>query len=240
MKRRCAEKRTAQGGSSTTVGRLLADNMRLRRACSQKQELVTRYEVLLREGDHRIKNSLQIVASLISIQARREQSSSARSALQVAAARIQAVARIHDSLQLAPSQDLVDLGALIGAMSNSLHAMAGDPDAVKIVVTTEPVETPIDMAQPLVLAVNELIINALRHAFPEKRSGSITVNVSQADGELRIHVADDGVGLPADYLDGNGYGMNLVRAMITKIGGLLHVDSGAGTRFTLSAPHATS
>src|SRR5690349_15275890 len=152
----CLELNAPPPSSSYGVKALLVENARLRRLCAEAKELASRHELLLREGDHRIKNSLQIVASLMGMQERREENPVARHALRAAAARIQAVARIHDALQLAGSKDLVNLGALIDVMSKSLHAMAGDPDAIKIVVTVEPIEAPIALAQPLVLAVNEL------------------------------------------------------------------------------------
>lgn len=219
-----------------TMQRLLLENTRLRRICTQSKEMATRYELLLREGDHRIKNSLQVVTSLLGLQERRETSAVARDALRAATARIQAIARIHDALQLNGGKDVVNLGALIATMCQSLHAMAGDPSSVKITVNVEPIEAPLEIAQPIVLAVNELVINALRHAFPDGRHGAVSVTVALNDGRLRITVADDGAGLPANYLDGHGYGMNLVRAMIAKVAGSLDTQSVAGAHFILSAP----
>jgi two-component sensor histidine kinase len=236
MPQRCAENERAYTGVSASTRRLLSDNARLRRLCAQNEDLVARYELLLREGDHRIKNSLQIVASLMGMQERRESNPVARSALKAATARILAVARIHDALQLNGGNDLVDLGALIQTMCTTLQSMAGDPHAVKIVVTTEPIEAPIALAQPFVLAVNELVVNALRHAFPDNRNGNISVSVAQANNCLLVNVIDDGVGLPPNYLEGSGYGMNLVKLMVEKIGGSITVGHGGGARFMLSAP----
>lgn len=237
MRQRCAESEPTDLGGFASTRRLLAENARLRRQCAKNEDLAARYELLLREGDHRIKNSLQIVASLMGMQERRETNPTARSALRAATARILAVARIHDALQLNGGKDLVDLGALIQTMCTTLHSMAGDPDAVKIIVTAEPIEAPIALAQPFVLAVNELVVNALRHAFPGDRNGNISVSVAQANNCLLVKVTDDGVGLPSNYLEGRGYGMNLVKLMVAKIGGSMLVDdSVGGARFILSAP----
>lgn len=219
-----------------TMQRLLLENARLSRICAQGKEMVARHELLLREGDHRIKNSLQVVASLLGLQARRETSATAQEALRAAIARIQAVARIHDALQLNGSKDEVNLGALVATMCKSLHAMAGDPRSIEIVVNAEQILAPLELAQPIVLAVNELVINALRHAFPDDRGGVIVVGLAQCDSRLTITVADNGLGLPDNYLDGRGYGMNLVRAMIAKISGCLDAHSLAGAHFTLSVP----
>ena len=238
MRQGCADTESLPiGRSSATTRRLMSENARLRGLYEQSKQVASHYELMLREGDHRIKNSLQVVASLMGLQARRATDPVARDALRAATSRIQAVARIHDALQLSGGgKDVVDLGALIEAMCKSLHAMAGDPHAIDIVVNVERIETPLALAQPLVLAVNELVVNALRHAFPDNRSGSITVNVVRVEGEVRVFVADDGAGLPADYLEGRGYGMNLVRTMVAKIGGVLRVEGDAGARFMLSAP----
>jgi two-component sensor histidine kinase len=216
--------------------RLVTENLRLRRMCEEAKEKAMRYELMLREGDHRIKNSLQIVASLMGLQERREQNPAARAALHLATARIQAVARIHDALQLNGGKDLVDLGALLATMCETLQAMADEPGTVRIIVNVDPITAPIALAQPLVLAVNELVVNALRHAFPNGRSGDIIVTLAQIGGELHVTVADDGAGLPDNYGEGRGYGMRLVRMMVAKIRGAIHVENRAGARFTLCAP----
>jgi two-component system, sensor histidine kinase PdtaS len=239
MRQRCLEmNRGPPPRGPIVVDRLLAENARLRRLCAEAKELASRHELALREGDHRIKNSLQIVASLMDMQERRETNPAARSALRAATARIQAVARMHDALQLNGSADAVNLGALIEKMCASLHEMAGDPLRVKVVVDAEAIDAPIRLAQPMVLAVNELVVNALRHAFPGERCGTISVALQCSDGELRVVIADDGTGLPADHSKSGGFGMKLVHMMAAKIGAKLHIESTKGSRFTLSAPYA--
>ena len=171
-------------GDDRATWSLLAENAQLRRLCAQSKDLVARHELALREGDHRIKNSLQIVASLMGAQERRETNPAARQALRTATSRIQAVARIHDALQLTGGADDVSLGALIETMCTSLHAMAGDSDAVRIIVDAECIHAPIRLAQPVVLVTNELVVNALRHAFPEGRPGAIQVSVSSSGGQF--------------------------------------------------------
>jgi two-component sensor histidine kinase len=236
----CLELDAPPPGSSYGVKALLVENARLRRLCAEAKELASRHELALREGDHRIKNSLQIVASLMGMQERRETSATARAALHAATARIQAVARMHDALQLNGGADKVNLGALVETMCFSLHAMAGDPIRVKVVVNVEPIEAPIALAQPVVLAVNELVVNALRHAFPADRGGTVHIELKCVDGELRVVVADDGAGLPADHDKASGFGMKLVRMMANRIGAKLHIECTPGARFTLSAPYANA
>jgi two-component system, sensor histidine kinase PdtaS len=238
VRQRCIELALPPDRASLAIESLRAENARLRKLCDEAKELAARHELALREGDHRIKNSLQIVASLMGLQERRESSPTARAALHAAAARIQAVACMHDALQLNGSADAVNLGALIETMCASLHEMAGDPARVKVIVNAEQFDAPIALAQPVMLAVNELVVNALRHAFPQGCEGTVRVDLRCMDGELRVVVADDGAGLPANYDNAAGFGTKLVRMMANKIGAKFHVESAPGARFTLSAPYA--
>jgi two-component sensor histidine kinase len=197
-----------------------------------------RYALLLREGDHRIKNSLQIVSSLLSLQASREENPHAREALRSAAGRIQSVARMHDALQAGEGEDWVNLGTVLETMCGSLRAMGGDTLGVDIQVETQSCRAPVAIARSLGLAVNELVVNALRHAFPDGRAGSILIRLTCDHGQLCLLVADDGVGLPADRAEGRGYGMKLVRMMVGQINGVLHVSNngGAGTKIEVVLP----
>ncbi len=216
--------------------RLIAENERLRAVCVRAEETASRYAIMLREGDHRIKNSLQVVASLLQMQQRREENPGAREALANAVARIRSIAAIHEALQVGEGADRVDLGRTLQTMCRGLQEMAGETRSVAILVSVEPIETSIAFAQPLTLAVNELVINALRHAFPGNRTGTIRVCVSQAQAKLRIVVADDGAGMSTSNLEGGGYGVSLVRAMMEQIGGVIDIATDAGTKFTLTAP----
>jgi two-component system, sensor histidine kinase PdtaS len=216
--------------------RLLTEIARLRRECARAEDIAARHATMLREGDHRIKNSLQIVSSLMALQASREMSPPAKEALLAAAARIQSVARIHDALQASCGQDFVALGETIQTMCQSLQAMAGDARSVEVIVTVEPIEAPVSFAQPLVLAINELVVNALRHAFDGDRAGTIRITVKRVDGELHAVVADDGKGLPANDSARRGYGTRLVHMMAEQIGGSVTVESKAGACYTIRAP----
>ncbi len=210
----------------------------LRRRLKISEDAVEQNAVMLREGDHRIKNSLQLVSSLISLQARRETSAAVRDALLVAAARVGSVASIHDALHKSAGDGYVDLGEALRVSCMSLQTMSGDTGHMEIIVDTESLKAPVAQAQPLILAVNELVVNALRHAFHGRDVGSVRVNLSHDDQHLRITVTDDGTGLPADCSGGHGYGMTLVNMMMKQIGADLQVETGAGTRFTICAPIA--
>ncbi|MFN0023726.1 MAG: sensor histidine kinase [Parvularculaceae bacterium] len=225
--------RVINGASRQT---LLLENARLREHCADIAADLARFDLLAREADHRIKNSLQVVASLLGVQASREEAGVARDALISAAARIHAIAGIHDALQKISGDSLVDLGEIVEALCRRLHEMAGGGGAVSVIVAAGKIEAPAALAQPVALAVNELVINALRHAFPDNRPGSVHVTLYRDGDDLRLVVADDGKGLPDDLDENRGYGMKLVRMVAVQIGGVLSFDTSAGTRVELRAP----
>ena len=215
---------------------LKRENARLRAMLNAAEAIASRTTIMLREGDHRIKNSLQIVSSLLALQASRAENVFARDALRAAATRIQSIAKIHNALQLSSGADEVDFGDVLRIMCDTLEVMAGDPSKVTVVVDAERLPIPVSLAQPLVLAVNELVVNALRHAFYDGRSGMVHVMAKAANGKLSVTVADSGVGMPDNHTEGLGYGMKLVRMMVEQIKGQLVSENLNGASFTIAAP----
>lgn len=212
------------------------ENRILRQRLTRAERTAARLETLVHEADHRIKNSLQIIASMMRVQASREESQAAANALDAAATRILSIAQIHDALQESGGKDVLDLGGAIQAMCHSLHVMAGGPRSVALIVNVEPIRAPVALAQPLLLVVNELVVNALRHAFPENRSGAIEISAQITDGKLVVVVADDGVGMPPGPAPPTGFGSKLVQMMTSKIDAALSMESDSGVRFIITAP----
>ncbi len=190
--------------------------------------------LLLRDSDHRIKNSLQLVASLLNVQASRETHAGARSALIAAATRVHAVAGVHDALQKNPGLGLVNIGDAVRTLCVALHQMAGDAETVSVSVDAHTVLAPAELARPIMIIVNELVINSLRHAFAEKQRGAVCVSVIADGRALRVIVTDNGRGLPADRAGRKGYGTTLIKLIADQIGGTLSYDSVAGARTELS------
>jgi two-component sensor histidine kinase len=180
---------------------------------------------------------------MMGLQARNEASVDARNALHAAAARVASIGRIHDALQVGAGKGVVDLGVIFAAMCISLQEMAGDPEQIAVVFDAgdKAALAPAEIAQPIVLAVNELVINALRHAFPDDRVGIVRVTVARIGTEVSVSVADNGVGLPDGYVLGRGFGMNLVRIMVDQLHGELDIkakkgDGESGTTIAIRAP----
>jgi two-component sensor histidine kinase len=193
-------------------------------------DLDLRSEMRVRESNHRIKNSLQLVSSMLTMQARASRDASVASALLEAAQRVAGIARLHERLQ-ASGDYPVQAGALVAETCAEFAAVTGcEARGVRIEVQVDPVSLSLDAATTLGLIVNELASNCLKHAYPE-RGGTIYVQLA-AGPDRRLVVADEGPGLQPGAAA--GLGLTLVRLLARKIGGALTIDSAEpGTRAVL-------
>lgn len=215
---------------------LKRENSQLRCALARADARAAQQALLLREADHRIKNHLHLVAGFARGLARQVGTADSVS-IHAVAVRIEEIANLHDLLQLSPDGDLVDLGALLHRVRQSLDAVVSvEPRRIELVLDAGSIMTPAEFARPVVMSLSELVMNALRHAFPDGRRGTIRISAAEVEGSLCMVVADDGVGLPPESAGGAGFGMKLVHAMARQIGGTLVAESDRGTRFTLIAP----
>ncbi|SDN87246.1 photoactive yellow protein [Methylobacterium phyllostachyos] len=208
---------------------------------AEKERLLEQKDLLTREIDHRVKNSLQIVSAFLQMQRRQISDGEARQAFADTSARVMSVARVHDSLYQAERVDEVDLGHTIENLCNDLAGLAGEGHAVDL--TAEPgLMVPYRKAVALSLIATELVTNAFKYAANATGGGRVEVSVSSAGpGEVQLRVCDDGAGLPADWADakargkGSGLGMKLIRAMLDQINARLDVANNPGACFTITA-----
>jgi two-component sensor histidine kinase len=193
-------------------------------------------ETLLQEIHHRVKNNLQVISSLINIQLRKLGPGSSREALKECQTRVQAIALIHEKLYQSRDYSRVPFSEYArGLAANVFHATGVSPGAVKLEVEVGQMALGVDKAIPCGLILNELITNALKHAFPQERNGTVRVEVDQAaTGRVRLAVKDDGVGLPKD-LDirhADTLGMQLVCTLAEQLAAKLEVSrTEPGTAF---------
>ncbi|MCJ2026498.1 sensor histidine kinase [Methylobacterium sp. J-067] len=213
---------------------------------------LARQDLLAREMSHRVKNSLAIVASLLTLQARSAEGEPAVSAaLQDARSRVEAIATVHDQLwrqgdvedrdgagEAVPGE--IDLATFLDKLI--LNLASGAP-AHRLTCTTAPQKLSADLAIPIGLWVNELVTNALKYAYPIDRfptGGEIRVRAEHEAGTLTVEVADDGVGLPAGFEIGRAsksLGMRVVGSLARQLGGTLTLPpTGQGTTFRLVVP----
>jgi two-component sensor histidine kinase len=193
--------------------------------------------VLLKEVHHRVKNNLQIISSLFGLQARYLDVGRARTALLESQTRVHAIALVHEKLHESTSSADVDFASytrsLVGAI---LHAV-GCPAHVQLVVDIAPIRLGVDQAIPCGLLVNELVTNAVKHAFTGRESGEIHLSLEEReDRGLCLSVRDDGVGMPAEIDPGNtaSLGLKVVAALAVQLAGTFEIDRDRGTRISVN------
>ena len=194
-------------------------------------------EVLLQEVHHRVKNNLQIISSLINVQARSLEHGTGRDALEECQGRIQAIALIHEKLYQSRDYANIPFSEYARALAeNVFHATDASSQNVLLDLDIEDCAIAVDKAIPCGLILNELISNARRHAFCDGRSGKIRVELEKTeDHSLRLTISDDGMGLPSGFDLGKGgsLGLQLVRMLVKQIDGKLTVETVNGTCFRL-------
>ena len=196
-------------------------------------------DLLLGEIHHRVKNNLQVVESLLDLQAAQISDPQVQQMLRDGQNRIRSMALIHQTLYQSNDFAQVDLNQFLDALVPRLVvSYAVDPDKVRLVVEATPVFLPIDSAIPCGLVVNELVSNALKHAFPRGR-GEITLELGlNPAGEVCLSVSDNGVGLPEtlDIATTTTLGLQLVTLLADQLGAVLDVQPRNPTRFALRFP----
>ncbi len=203
---------------------------------SGQQRLLAEKERLLKEIHHRVKNNLQVVMSLLNSQAASLQDQAALSAIQESQHRVQAMALIHQKLYQAEGLARIPMDAYI----EEVVAYLGDSycldQLVGFRVQVEPIELDVTQAVPLGLIINEAITNAFKYAFPEGRSGTVSLSLQQmAEATYQLTIADDGVGLPAHYnpAQSRSLGMTLLHGFSAQLGGQLTITSRHGVSISL-------
>lgn len=208
----------------------------LKDAEAKLKHAVEAKDALLRELAHRVKNNFQMVSAMLGLQARETSDASVRDGLQQAVWRIHALANIHERLYRRDDFDgLIDLDVAITELCRNLRAAAHE--RVRLDLRLRPLAISADSGAPLLLLLNELVINAYKHAFPDGRAGTVTVSLRLLDPAMaELVVADDGIGLPKPIERARTLGLSLVEMMTRQIGGELLWGEGDGTTATVRFP----
>lgn len=196
-------------------------------------------EVLLKEVHHRVKNNLQVISSLINMQMRQMDDGEAKDALFECKTRVEAIALIHEKLYQSKDYANVPFSKYVGDIVTNIFEASGIPsDRIALHVDIEPLQLGVDKAIPCGLILNELLTNAVKHAFPAERRGAVYVSLANTNGAVCLTVRDDGVGLPANFDAANSksLGLQLVSTLVEQLGGHLEITSGAGAVFRVTFP----
>ncbi|MDX2248328.1 MAG: tetratricopeptide repeat protein [Bacteroidia bacterium] len=185
-------------------------------------------ELLLKEIHHRVKNNLQTISSLLYLQSAHIKDADVKQAVVAGQHRVESMALIHQKLYQRENLAAIEMKDYLTNLGQSLLSTFGyPPERIGLHIAMEELELDVDSAVPLGLIVNELITNSLKYAFPDGRSGTITVSLKQVGEGLELFVGDDGVGA-ANTASGTSFGSQLVRLLTTQLGGQLEQGVGDG------------
>ncbi|CAO3417768.1 sensor histidine kinase [Azospirillum endophyticum] len=217
----------------------------LERANAQLEAAVTDKEVLLKEVQHRVKNNLQVICSLLRLQAARIDEH-ARRGFDESLRRIQTMSLLHELLHRSEEPAHINFADALRQMCDGL-VRSDNPTAARLELEAQDWIVDADRATPLAIATSELVSNALLHAFPHGHPGTVRVMLEREENGMRLIVRDDGVGLPAGMPSqhkrpnrggaSSGLGLNLVQALSHQAGATLKIERDGGTVFTLTIPN---
>lgn len=208
---------------------LLKKNLELQRALEDK-------EMLLREINHRVKNNLMIISSILNIQSRYVKDRDDLMLFREAQSKARAMAMLHERLYTSGKERRVDFGEYLrGLVRDLYHSFIQDPGRIGLETDIDDAELDINTVVPLALIVNEVFTNAIKHGFPDGRGGIIRVSFKRSDDGYLLEISDNGVGLPEDFdpMSTSTMGMQLIRSLSEQMNGDLKIESHGGTRVSI-------
>ncbi|MGQ9583462.1 MAG: PAS domain S-box protein [Thermoplasmatota archaeon] len=226
-------------GSMQGVVFSLEDITRTFEAEERLKASLSEKEALLKEIHHRVKNNLQVIISLLSLQSRTVRDETALSAFRESQDRVAAMALVHESLYRSSDLARIDFAQYVRDFVTTLVRSQGiEPDVISLRIKVENIHLPIDAAVPCGLIINELVTNCIKHAFPDGRRGEIAIELHRlGDGRLRLRVSDNGTGLREglDIRSAGTLGLQIVSTLAEQLQGSLEAESekDRGTSFTV-------
>lgn len=200
-------------------------------------------EILLKEIHHRVKNNLQIISSLLKLQANSIKDERVKESFRESQQRIVAMASVHTQLYKSQNFAAISFADYVQDMTRQLlQAYRTGTAAIDLIINIEEIMLPLDSAIPCGLLINELITNALKYAFPEARKGEITIEARQTENGVRLIFADNGIGLPngVDFHTTETLGLRLVQMLVKQLDGSIELSSESGTRYMIQFKPATN
>ncbi len=216
----------------------VATNITQRKMAEMKiQESLREKEVLLQEIHHRVKNNLQVISSLLDLQSQHIEEQPMLKLFQQSCNRIRSMALIHETLYNVKDFAKINFAEYIENLSSYLFSAYGvNAENINLELALDEINLNIDTAIPCGLLINELVSNALKHAFPNKAKGTIYITLhGDEDKYYTLTIRDNGIGLPPHWegKSGNSLGLKLVDVLAQQLEGTLQLNSGSGTEFSL-------
>ncbi len=212
----------------------------LRRQEAELTKAKEMQELLVLEIHHRVKNNLQVVASLLNLQASRIRVPEARAEFQAARDRVRALATLHRHLYSEGELLSINMRSFLVELCGQLFQAMGETpgDRIDLVIEAPELRISSDQAVPLALIVTEAVTNSVKYAFPGGRRGHVSIRLLDHDGQLDLLISDDGIGIPAGRVETesgtrDGIGRQLIRGFTRQLGATLAVEEGEGTRYAV-------
>jgi two-component sensor histidine kinase len=203
-------------------------------------EEAARREILLKEIHHRVKNNLQVISSLLDLQARAARDPGTARLLRESKDRVRSMSLIHEKLYMNGNTEGVRFAEYVKDLTARLcHSFSCAEATIGVELDVEDVTLDMDTSVPLGIIINELVTNALKYAHPDGGSGRVRISLRSGDGSmLTLSVRDDGVGFPADvdYRSPSTLGLRIVNTLASQLHGTLALEKGPGAAFSLSFP----
>ena len=234
---RCAPIRAADGSVEQvmSIGRDITDRKAAEEAL--KASLAEK-EVLLQEIHHRVKNNMQVISSLVDLQANEIKNVAMREIFQDVTDRVRSMAMVHEKLYQSADLARIDFADYVQSLLNYLWRAHGTAaSGIRLETDLQPVMLAINTAIPCGLILNELVSNALKHAFPGRDGAKVSVSLCNGEkGQAQLRVRDNGIGLPAgfDWNTAKSLGLRLVRMLAGQINADIESRSAQGTAFTIT------
>ncbi len=213
------------------------DITRVKRINEKLSHSLKEKEIMLKEIHHRVKNNLQVVISLLSLQANSSDDLKLKSQLTISQNRVRAMALLHQLLYRANDLAVIEMEDYIIALSGQLLASYSDmKDSISIKINAHNVNFSIDTAVPFGLLVNELISNSLKHGYPDGRTGTINLDLyKKGINDFELTYSDDGIGIPYNMVNGHSlsFGMNLIDMLVSQLDGKIELNGNKGTNYKI-------
>jgi two-component sensor histidine kinase len=225
----------ARVGAATLQFKLVQEVDRERRLL---RTLMAEKDVLIREVHHRVKNNMQIISSLLSMQASSVDHPETIAKLRDSERRLMSMAMIHEQIYGNEEMSSIDFCKYVRDLTENLFASFGCGQITKCNLDLSPTQLTIEQAIPCGLMLNELVTNSLKYAYPIGGAGEITIRLSSNDGHVELTVSDAGVGLPAgfDWMQARSLGLKIIRVLAKQLRGSLEVGAAPGASFTVRFP----
>jgi len=216
----------------------IARDITERKKAEQKiKESLKEKEILLAEIHHRVKNNLAVITGLLELQVQNTDNDEAKTVLRDSQLRINSMALIHEKLYESDNLSLIQFGKYIGELIDVIadsHITKEKP--IEIDIESDPIEFTITQAIPCGLLMNEIVTNALKHAFEGRNSGKISISLKKEGDVIQLVISDNGIGLPDNFeeMKVKSLGMTLIYTLASQLNADMNIESGEGTVYRLT------